>query len=116
MVTAPLRFCAEPGCPEKVTKGRCRTHERSKREQKREEDPSARLYGLYRTARWRRLRASKLLEDPFCAHCRTEGRRRPWDELDHVIPHKGDLQLFWDEGNLQGLCRKHHNAKTRQGL
>jgi len=34
---------------------------------------------------------------------------------DHIIPHKGDEVLFWDEINLQGLCKEHHDSdKQRQ--
>jgi 5-methylcytosine-specific restriction endonuclease McrA len=29
---------------------------------------------------------------------------------DHVIPHKGDESLFWDAGNLQGLCKRCHDS------
>ena len=31
---------------------------------------------------------------------------------DHIIPHKGNLELFWDEGNLQALCKSCHDRKT----
>jgi 5-methylcytosine-specific restriction protein A len=31
---------------------------------------------------------------------------------DHIIPHKGDLDLFWDSDNWQSLCERHHNAKS----
>lgn len=32
--------------------------------------------------------------------------------VDHIIPHKGDKQLFWDRDNWQPLCKKHHDRKT----
>ena len=32
--------------------------------------------------------------------------------VDHIIPHKGDKQLFWDESNWQPMCETHHNIKT----
>lgn len=32
--------------------------------------------------------------------------------VDHIIPHRGDKKLFWDERNWQGLCKKHHDRKT----
>jgi len=28
---------------------------------------------------------------------------------DHIVPHKGDLKLFWDERNWQGLCAPCHD-------
>jgi 5-methylcytosine-specific restriction protein A len=32
--------------------------------------------------------------------------------VDHIIPHRGDQALFWDEENWQPLCLVCHNAKT----
>ena len=28
--------------------------------------------------------------------------------VDHITPHRGDMRLFWDEGNWQSLCNPHH--------
>lgn len=30
--------------------------------------------------------------------------------VDHVIPHKGDLGLFWDLTNWQPLCKLCHDS------
>ena len=35
-------------------------------------------------------------------------------EVDHIIPHRGDMQLFWDVANWQGLCKSCHSKKTAQ--
>lgn len=35
-------------------------------------------------------------------------------EVDHIIPHRGDQQLFWDTNNWQGLCKPCHSRKTAQ--
>lgn len=71
----------------------------------------------YRTARWQALRDRKREEDPFCVDCTTEGRPCvPWTDLDHVVPHNGDPDRFWDYSGLQGLCASHHAAKTGRGL
>lgn len=40
------------------------------------------------------------------------GRIVPATVVDHIIPHKGDQTLMWDESNFQSLCSKHHNIKT----
>ena len=35
--------------------------------------------------------------------------------VDHVIPHRGDWRLFWDESNWQALCKHCHDShKQRQ--
>lgn len=32
--------------------------------------------------------------------------------VDHIIPHRGNEELFWDEDNWQGLCKRCHDRKT----
>lgn len=32
--------------------------------------------------------------------------------VDHIRPHKGDQELFWDPANLQSLCDSCHSRKT----
>ncbi|UUZ97403.1 HNH endonuclease [Paenibacillus sp. P25] len=32
-------------------------------------------------------------------YCERNGRLTPTIEVDHIIPHKGNKQLFWDKGN-----------------
>lgn len=32
--------------------------------------------------------------------------------VDHIIPHKGDTRLFWDEGTHQSLCKRYHDKKA----
>jgi 5-methylcytosine-specific restriction protein A len=40
----------------------------------------------------------------------------PATVVDHIVPHRGDPVLFWDEANWQGLCKLCHDAKTaREG-
>lgn len=46
--------------------------------------------------------------------CKAEGRITPATVADHIMPHRGDPELFWAWDNLQGLCERCHNAKSRQ--
>jgi 5-methylcytosine-specific restriction protein A len=32
--------------------------------------------------------------------------------VDHIIPHKGDMAIFWNKSNHQALCKTHHDIKT----
>ena len=45
-----------------------------------------------------------------------ENKLTPATVVDHIIPHRGDRKLFWDESNWQSLCERHHNEKTGRGL
>jgi 5-methylcytosine-specific restriction enzyme A len=58
------------------------------------------------------VRASYLAKNPLCVCCAKEKRVEPATELDHITPHRGDQQLFWDKSNWQGLCKTHHSRKT----
>lgn len=106
MPTAALRPCLQPGCPALVTKGRCATHGAR---------PNADARRAYHTARWQRLRAQVLREQPCCQECRSRGRVVMSTDVDHIVPHRGDEDLFWARSNLQGLCHGCHSAKTRSG-
>jgi 5-methylcytosine-specific restriction protein A len=63
------------------------------------------------------LRAEVLARDPLC-RCELcgagERRVRPSTVADHIVPHRGDADLFWDPGNLQGLAKTCHDRKTRR--
>ena len=62
--------------------------------------------------RWRRARAEYLARHPLCGRCQADGRIKPATTVDHIVPHRGDQKLFWDEGQLGcGMCKRCHDAK-----
>lgn len=70
--------------------------------------------GWYGLARWARLRAAVLLRDLYtCQMCGRIGGRLV---VDHRCPHRGDAHLFWDEANLQTLCKSPCHDKHKQAL
>ena len=73
---------------------------------------AARGYG----SRWRRARDAFLRRNPLCITCGKAGRLEPSTVVDHVVPHRGDQDLFWDEANWAALCKRCHDRKTaREG-
>jgi 5-methylcytosine-specific restriction protein A len=71
------------------------------------------------TKRWERVAKGYLTKHPVCA----QAGRHPnctlmATQVDHIKPHRGDMYLFWDRTNWQGLCIGCHARKTRadQGL
>ena len=46
--------------------------------------------------------------------CARDGRITEATVVDHIIPHKGDDNLRWDETNLQSLCQPHHDSTKQQ--
>jgi 5-methylcytosine-specific restriction enzyme A len=69
---------------------------------------TARGYGY----KWQQARAGYLAKHPLCVECEKEGRVVAATDVDHIIPHKGDMVLFWDSDNWQPLCKSHHSEKT----
>lgn len=72
--------------------------------------PSPALRGY--DGRWRRASKAFLRAHPLCVRCEAEGRLTGATVVDHVVPHKGDPDLFWNQGNWQSLCKRHHDRKT----
>lgn len=73
--------------------------------------PEARAYRRwYFTARWRSLRADQLRRAPCCSMCRAMDRTTPATVVDHRRPHRGNPTLFFDPGNLDSLCKPHHDT------
>lgn len=65
--------------------------------------------------RWRKARLAFLQNHPLCRMCGEEGRITVAGVVDHKIPHRGDLALFWDQSNWQPLCKPHHD-RHKQSL
>jgi 5-methylcytosine-specific restriction protein A len=64
------------------------------------------------TYRWQKAREGWLRNHPLCVHCERDGRVVAASDVDHIIPHKGDMELFWDNTNWQSLCAPCHSTKT----
>lgn len=85
----------------------------------REVRKSARERGY--TTEWDKARELWLAEHPLCAECERAGILHPHMEqgkshhVDHIVPHRGDMDRFWDQENWQTLCVRHHNEKTAGG-
>ena len=61
-------------------------------------------------ARWRKARLLFLQANPLCQYCQEDGRIEPATVVKHIIPHKGDQELFWDTSNWQAVCKEHHDS------
>lgn len=69
---------------------------------------------LYASTAWRALRQAQLLANPLCVMCKEEGRLTAASVVDHIKPWRGDLALFYDAGNLQSLCKLHHDSSKQR--
>jgi 5-methylcytosine-specific restriction protein A len=62
--------------------------------------------------RWQKRRKAQLEAEPLCCMCQEEGRVTLATVADHIIPHKGDPELF--HGPLQSLCASHHSGDKQR--
>lgn len=62
--------------------------------------------------KWQQARQGFLARHPLCVTCSARSIVRAATEVDHRVPHKGDMNLFWDRDNWQSLCKPCHSAKT----
>jgi 5-methylcytosine-specific restriction endonuclease McrA len=67
---------------------------------------------MYSKQSWKVLRESFLSTYPLCKVCQQLGVIRVATIVDHITPHKGNSDLFFDADNLQSLCKRHHDKKT----
>jgi 5-methylcytosine-specific restriction enzyme A len=70
--------------------------------------PSAHSRGYTRA--WQKARVAYLKEHPLCLYCHQSGRLMAAEVVDHIIPHQGDMSLFWDRDNWQALCKRCHDS------
>lgn len=68
----------------------------------------------YKTPEWKALRWDVLVQEHFtCRRCGLVGES-PEMVVDHIQPHRGDRELFFDRQNLQCLCAACHNSDKQR--
>lgn len=67
------------------------------------------------TYRWQKASKAFLREHPLC-QCEDcdEGRKRVTEAavIDHIVPHQGNEELFWDRSNWRSMAKECHDRKT----
>ena len=63
--------------------------------------------------KWQKAREQYLREHPLCCYCQRIGRVTPATIVDHIIPHKGDEPLMWNESNWQPLYKPCHDSTKK---
>ena len=65
---------------------------------------------LYKSRRWRLLRLAQFARQPLCERCLDRGKVTVATVANHRRPHKGDLELFFDQANLESACKPCHDG------
>ncbi len=65
-------------------------------------------------ARWQKARKQYLKAHPLCEceDCKENKLIKVATVVDHIIPHKGNMTLFWDRTNWQTMTKTCHDRKT----
>lgn len=71
---------------------------------------TARGYGY----KWQQAREGYLRLHPLCVYCQRDGHVAEATVVDHKVPHRGDMKVFWDRTNWQGLCKPHHDGEKQR--
>jgi 5-methylcytosine-specific restriction protein A len=112
MPSLAAKPCRHNGCSALVRDGGgyCAAHKRvvQKEAESRRESSTRRGYGY----RWQKAREGYLRNHPLCANHEKQGQLVKATVVDHITPHKGDKDLFWDSNNWQPLCKPCHDEKT----
>lgn len=114
MPSKPQRPCRYPGCPNLTSdkRGYCPQHLQQIHRQQDHERGTANQRGY--NYRWQKVSKLYLTRHPLCALC---AKKKPpliraATLVDHIVPHHGDYELFWDERNWQPSCKDCHDIKT----
>ena len=112
MPQRPKRACNWRGCHGfTITKHRfCEIHRKQAQNEYVRKTDWHKLYN----SRWRKVRIQYLRQNPLCVMCKKDGVLKAATEVDHIEPHKGDAQKFWNQDNWQGLCKQCHSAKSQR--
>jgi hypothetical protein len=76
-------------------------------------DGSGQFSGLYSHRRWRRIREQHLGMHPLCVFCERLSLVTVATIVDHVEPHRGDMERFW-HGERQSLCKPCHDSTKKK--
>jgi 5-methylcytosine-specific restriction protein A len=74
--------------------------------------PNARGRGY--TSKWDAAAAKFKRAYPRCLGCAAVGREVATEVVDHVVPHRGDAELFWNVEQWQPACRWHHDVVKKR--
>lgn len=65
-------------------------------------------------SRWKRARLGFLAKHPLCMECARFNHVTAATVVDHKVPHRGDMALFWDKSNWQSLCKSCHDRHKQR--
>jgi 5-methylcytosine-specific restriction protein A len=104
------KICNYPGCTRLINPGEkyCPEHTREPVRKEPFKKAFRSNAPLYNSAKWRKLRSAKIKENPWCAKCGADKHL----EVHHLIPPRGNEELFFDADNIIVVCESCHRIIT----
>ena len=64
---------------------------------------------------WTKARNAYLKDNPLCVMCMAmkPSKVTAANVVDHSTPHRGDMEIFWDQSRWQSLCKQHHDSDAQ---
>lgn len=103
MAQRALRPCKKIGCNKLVSSGYCNEHKHLEKQRDRDRGTAFERGYNYR---WRQY-SKWFLKQPGNQLCKLkldDGCKYIAECVDHIVPHNGNQQLFWDRNNHQSSC------------
>ena len=112
---------AEPGhtyCIKHLVESQKKRQEWLKNNNKKKPFENATRSNNYNNAEWRSLRNEVLKRDNYqCCQCGASARESGFPlEIHHIIPPKGNKELFYDKNNCVTLCKWCHSRITQREI
>jgi 5-methylcytosine-specific restriction protein A len=109
-------LCHYPGCNELTDTGSfCKKHIRIKKDMPLFQHASSPNACFYRSYRWIRLRKELLSQSTCCALCGISNTETTL-HTHHIVPPRGNEELFFNKDNLTTLCKVCHDKVTRKEI
>lgn len=65
-------------------------------------------------SKWQKAREGFLRRHPLCKDHEKRGQVVQATVVDHIVPHRGDMAIFWDSSNWQSLCKQCHDIHKQR--
>jgi 5-methylcytosine-specific restriction protein A len=114
-ISMKKKICCQAGCNNLIDQSEryCPQHKREPREPF---NNAIRFNEeLYRTTQWRTLRKEVLNEQQCCFKCEVSKSESKL-EVHHIIPPRGNEELFFDKSNLVAVCPVCHKIITSKEI
>ena len=111
----PLHKCNYAGCTQYVSDRYCEKHKHEVHLQEKIKDRqrgTAQERGY--NVRWQKASKMYLREHPICEckDCIAKHRLKTANVVHHIIPHRGNYDLFWDVSNWMAMNKQCHDKHT----